>query len=77
MPYRDKPVQRAYGEEKSEGPAGGTDEKALHQMLAQKAQLASSERRPNRLLPASRRCPRHQQVGHVEAGDQQHAARGG
>ena len=45
-------------------------------MLAQQAQLASAERGANGLLPAPRRRPRHQQVGHIEAGDQQYAARG-
>ena len=49
---------------------------ALRHLLAQQPPPAASQCRANRSLFASRSRARHQQIGHIQAGNQQHAAGG-
>ena len=50
------------------------DQQALHQLLANQRQPPRTQRAPDGDLLLPRRRPRHHQVGHVQAADQQHAA---
>src|ERR1035438_9712038 len=53
---------------------GQTDQQTLRHLLADKNNTAAAKRTADRNLPAPSRRPRHQQIGEVQAGNQEHAA---
>ena len=75
VPRGYNPLNHRDRQQKANRSASRREHEALHQMLPQETQSAAAQRRANRLFLASRRCARHQQIGHVEACNQQQAAR--
>ena len=69
-----QPMKRGEGEQKSQRAAGGRKQQALHQPLADQTQPAPAQCGADSQLFAPCRRARHQQIGHIEAGDQQQAA---
>ncbi len=67
-------VKRGEGQQQSQRPAGCRKQQALHHPLAHQAQPAPAQRRADGQFVASRLRARHQQIRHIEAGDQQQAA---
>ena len=65
-------AHRAVGECESQGPRGRRQQQGLNQQLADQTRAARTERAAHGELLTARRSARQQQVGHVDAGDQEH-----
>ena len=74
VPGTHQPFQSAPRQQQSQPATGGRQQEALHQSLTQQTQPPAAQRGTNRQLFAPRSSAHHQQAGHVETGDQQHAA---
>ena len=64
------PMKSGKGEKQSQRAAGGREQQALHQPLDYQTQPAPAQCGPDSQLFAPGGRARHEQIGHIEAGDQ-------
>jgi hypothetical protein len=75
-PVGGQPARGSQREQQAQSSAGDADQQALGHLLANERETAAAQRRADGDLFAAGCRARHQQVGEVQAGDQQHAADG-
>ena len=72
-PVPDQPLRRRHGEQQSECSSAQADQEAFSQLLPDQRQSAAAQGTANCHLSPSRRRPRYQEVGEIEAGNQKQA----
>ena len=68
-----EPAHAGNADQDAEAGAGSGKDEDLGEVLADDAGAGRTERHPDRHLALPERCAGHQQVRHVDAGDQEHA----